>query len=350
MNRRQFLATTGLGAMGTSALLASGAYSGVAADRHATIEVATDPDAYLGLSPIDTPNSDNYATIDGNGHLAIAIGENPNGGQGVNSNSTTWFDGLFEICNGGTATASVSVEPYENDHVDLYRQSEMESNQDGPASNQDEPERPSLVGTENAVTLAVGDCVVAGVRTETHGVDATGDEPLFDESVTFVADADPDPPLDPNPWLADAQTDAGGLFIHEGSEIVAMEPGDQLPDFGVRIPIYANRSGSPIEVFVDDNHRYTQTMRGFEPYDGSAFIDGSRTPWARQPSRAGTPRGGDPYELVDVREGSETDIEVEWQPIGGSGASVSHADTRSVSHSIERVTLNENSLYHSLPE
>ena len=328
MNRRQFLATTGLGAIGTSALLASGAYSTITADRHTTIEVATDPDAYLGLSPIDTPNSDNYATIDENGHLAIDIEENPNGGHGVNSNSTTWFDGLFEICNQGTTTVGVYVESYENDHVDLYHQ--------------DDSTRPSLVGEEQAITLAVGDCVVAGIRTETHGVDATGHDPLFDETVQFVADVDFDPPFDPNPWLEEAQTDVGGLFIHDGHEIVAMEPGDQLPEFGVRIPIYANRSSEPIEVFVDDNDRYTQIMRGFAPYDGSEFIDGSRTPWARQPSRAGTPRGGDSFELVDVREGSTTDIEVEWQPIGATGSVTTSA--------VDRQELNEKSVYLTVPE
>ena len=101
MNRRQFLATTGLGAVGTSTLLGTGACSTVASDRHASIAVATDPHASLRLSPIDTPNSDIYATIDGNGHFAITVGENPNGGQGDNSNSITVFDGRFEICNGG---------------------------------------------------------------------------------------------------------------------------------------------------------------------------------------------------------------------------------------------------------
>ena len=372
MNRRQFLATTGLGAIGTSAVLGSGAFSSIAADRHASIAIASDPDAYLRLSPLDTPNSDNYATIDGNGHLAIDIGENPNGGQGVNSNSITVFDGLFEICNQGTAAASVHVEPYENEHVDIYHhdgdiyqqdgdgyhhdgdhQEGAAEHQEGDGFHYDSADRPSLVGAENAITLGVGACIVAGIRTATHGVDATGDEPLFDESVQFVADVDPDPPLDPNPWLEDAQTEVGGLFIHDGSEVVAMEPGDQLPAFGVRIPIYANRSGSPIEVFVDNNDRITQTMRGFEPYDGSAFIDGSRTPWARQPSRSGTPRGGDLYELVAVREGTETDIEVEWQPIGAAAAvdgAGDRSNNRIGNRSVEHGELNENSVYHSLPK
>ena len=183
MKRRNFLIGASGTAIGASALIGTGAFSRVESDRHVSIEVAKDPDAYLGLSAIDTPNSDNYVDLDEKGHLEISIGENPNGGEGVNSNSTTWFDGMFEVCNQGKETAGVHIESFElpEGAVDFYR---YEDDDDEPG------DEVSIVGEENLVELDVGHCMLVGVRTETHAVDATGADPLFDQDVQFVADVE----------------------------------------------------------------------------------------------------------------------------------------------------------------
>ena len=66
MKRRQFILGTGAAAAGGSALLGSGAFSSVEAERDVTVEVADDADGYLGLEPSDGPNSE-YATVDSDG-------------------------------------------------------------------------------------------------------------------------------------------------------------------------------------------------------------------------------------------------------------------------------------------
>ena len=207
MKRRNFLIGASGTAIGASALIGSGAFSRVESDRQVSIEVAEDPDAYLGLSPIDTPNSDNYVDLDEKGHLEISIGENPNGGEGVNSNSTTWFDGLFKVCNQGKETAGVYIEDFEDEHVDFYRYDDEEG-QPG--------DELSIVGKVNTVELEVGECMEVGIRTETHGVDAN-DGPLFDQDVQFIADVG----IEPAMLVVDQESD--------GYEVNAANAGEELP-------------------------------------------------------------------------------------------------------------------------
>ena len=75
MERRTFLIGAGGIALGGSALLGSGAFSRVESQRMVNIEVAPDPDAYLGLVPLETPNSYNYVGLDEKGHLFVSIDE-----------------------------------------------------------------------------------------------------------------------------------------------------------------------------------------------------------------------------------------------------------------------------------
>lgn len=188
MDRRKFLTGIGGVAVGGSALLGSGAFSRVESQRSVSIAVAEDPDAYLGLKPLDTPNSDNYVGLDDNGHLYVDIGENPNGGEGVNSNSRTWFDGLFEICNQGKEDACVYWEY--GDDFDMRDEAELFFYYDG-----DEDDDPSTSGRIDVeagreVPLALGECVRIGLRTETFDVDGTDDDPLFDGEIQLTADVD----------------------------------------------------------------------------------------------------------------------------------------------------------------
>lgn len=104
MQRRKFLIASGALAAGGAAALGSGAFSRVESQRAVTIQVANDANAYLGFLPKETPNSDNYFDYDNQGHAYINIADQAEGGgEGINSNSRTWFDGLFELCNQGKA-------------------------------------------------------------------------------------------------------------------------------------------------------------------------------------------------------------------------------------------------------
>lgn len=213
MDRRKFLIGMGALTAGGAAAIGTGAFSRVESQRMVSIQVAEDPDAYLGLKPLDTPNSNNYVSLDGNGHLQIDIGEHddfePNGnaapGQGVNSDSFTWFDGMFEICNQGKADATISYELPDVDEAGHSSLGEDWTAPDedydeqvvgfywiaGPDEDDSELEEGDRVFVEEGqeVPLPLGECVEIGVRTVTKGVDATVDDPLIDGEVVVTADA-----------------------------------------------------------------------------------------------------------------------------------------------------------------
>ena len=184
MERRNFLIGMGSTAAGASALIGSGAFSRVESQRHVTVEVAEDPDAYLGLEPSGSPNGENYAEINDNGHLEIDIGENPNDGEGVNSNSVTWFDCVFTVRNQGKATADFYIEDGDGlgegeGKIDFYT---------GEASGSDgDDELNTIVGESYSQELEEGEeGICVGIRVNSA---EDQDDPLFDDHVTLVADS-----------------------------------------------------------------------------------------------------------------------------------------------------------------
>ena len=111
MKRRTFLIGTGTAATSGAALVGSGAFSGVVSKRETRITVAHDEDAYLGLKRSDGPNR-SYVDYDDKKHLRLRMNKkNPTegGGKGVNSDSISWFDNLFHVCNQGKEPAKVFV-------------------------------------------------------------------------------------------------------------------------------------------------------------------------------------------------------------------------------------------------
>ena len=145
MERRKFLIGTGALAAGGAAALGSGAFSRVESDRAVTIQVANDANAYLGFKELDTPNSDNYFSYDAQGHAELNIAaQAEGGGEGINSNSRTWFDGLFELCNQGKEDitrieldgSGLTVNDA-NDALDVWFYTSYDSNL--PPSNQNPP-------------------------------------------------------------------------------------------------------------------------------------------------------------------------------------------------------------------
>jgi hypothetical protein len=146
MERRKFLIGIGSATVGGSALLGSGAFSRVESHRQVAVQVANDANAYLGFLPLETPNSNNYFDYDDQGHAFIDIADQAEGGgEGINSNSLTWFDGLFELCNQGKAPitrieldgSELTVND-ENDALDVWVYSSYDS--DLPPSNSTPPD------------------------------------------------------------------------------------------------------------------------------------------------------------------------------------------------------------------
>lgn len=192
MDRRKFLIGMGALTAGGAAALGTGAFSRVESNRAVNIEVAADPDAYLGLVPMDTPNGNNYVGLDDNGHLFIDIGEHDDfdpseypakPGQGVNSDSYTWFDGLFEICNQGKDDADVSY-----DLGDAVQEENETDDQTVAFYWIDDQGNRVLVEEGQEVPLELGDCVEIGLRTATHGINAAN-TPIVDGDVIVTADS-----------------------------------------------------------------------------------------------------------------------------------------------------------------
>ena len=191
MERRKFLIGLGSATVGGSALLGSGAFTRVEAQRRVKIEVAEDPDAYLGLDGcVDSPNS-SYTRLDDSGHLEVEMSpENPTeaGGQGINSDSFTYFDDVFEIRNQGKQAVCIWIEAEPNPELE-----------DPPEEYADEPriafynseQDDFLVEPDESYLLGVGERKCVGIRTMTKGLDA-GDQLIENNEIVIHADADAD--------------------------------------------------------------------------------------------------------------------------------------------------------------
>ena len=203
MKRRKFLVGVGSTAAAGSALIGSGAFSRVESQRSLTVQAAEDTRAYLGMDKCrymggETPNS-SYAHLDGDGHLEIFMNEEnptiPNSdlGDGINSDSTSWFDNVFQICNQGKQASCVYIEDDEDWPT-------VESGDDVPSDAvgkrqvdfyyMDEDGR-SIVGEDNKLTLTLGECVCIGIKTRSYNL-SEGDSALaaLDDEIQIIATVD----------------------------------------------------------------------------------------------------------------------------------------------------------------
>ncbi len=200
MDRRKFLLGAGGAAVGGSALLGSGAFTRVESQRAVTIEVAEDPNAYLGMQGCpDSPNQ-SYTNIDDQGHLEVDMSQsNPTDadGQGINSDSYSYFDDVFQICNNGKQAACIYIEDsdswptYDPEGEDPQRRVEFYTGSSMGATNLNDLADQSVIGEGNSTLLPVGECLCVGIATVSKDL-SNGDLLLdaLDNEVTIVADAD----------------------------------------------------------------------------------------------------------------------------------------------------------------
>ena len=100
--RRSMLAGLGTVLGGSGALVGSGAFSSVDAERRVTVQTAGDADALLAIEP--GPDGEPYLVGDGtDGPLAIDLTAR----EGFNRNGTTAIDQLLTVTNNGTNAVSV---------------------------------------------------------------------------------------------------------------------------------------------------------------------------------------------------------------------------------------------------
>jgi len=97
----------GLGSLaaGGAATIGTGAFASVEATRTVNVDVVGDQAAYLGLSP-ESP----YAEYTSNNQLKLDFGPNGDGGQGVNADAVTTFDGVFMMMNNGPNELDITID------------------------------------------------------------------------------------------------------------------------------------------------------------------------------------------------------------------------------------------------
>jgi hypothetical protein len=117
MKRRSFVAGLGAAVAGSGALVSTGAFSSVEADRTVSIALASEDNSFLGVKPSTGANgafasqatsAANILSLDFNGEIPEAV--NSEGGIGVGQSSVYDFDDVFRIENAGTQTTYVSID------------------------------------------------------------------------------------------------------------------------------------------------------------------------------------------------------------------------------------------------
>jgi len=181
----------------------TGAFSSIQADRDIKINVTGDANAYLRLGPCTdengnpTPNGD--YVVQRNGQFAIDLTDD-NGqvlGGGVNAESLSTFDNVFEVCNQGTQPVCVDFrtnsEPIpEGTTVPTYSDAEPGDPSVVFYEGDDESARIDVdeldVGRAGAFHLEVGECQCVGFAVRTFGFEE-GDDLFANSGITFRAEA-----------------------------------------------------------------------------------------------------------------------------------------------------------------
>ena len=177
MDRKKLFFGLGV-ASGGAAVIGSGAFSSIQAERGVSIEVVGDDAAYLALEPAEGPNGQ-YASINENGLLEVQVSDENEAitGEGVNPNS--WYDlgDVFKITNQGSQEVGVWIE-HDSEYVEFKTGSKPLDENSSP------------------VFAEPGNSLVVRILIDTRNKD--GDvETLLDEiSIHANADADsePEPP------------------------------------------------------------------------------------------------------------------------------------------------------------
>ncbi len=117
ISRRNVLLGAGAVVAGGGAVLGTGAFTTVQAERTVNVETAGDSGAFLGLEPAKDntgtqyPNADDYAEINNDDLLEVTIPD-------VNLNAITHIDKVFQVTNNGTQPVVLYIEELPNNTDD----------------------------------------------------------------------------------------------------------------------------------------------------------------------------------------------------------------------------------------
>ena len=205
MKRRKMLAGLGSVAAGGAAVVGTGAFTSVTADRTVDVTVAGDASAYLGLEPVGgSPNSDYVLTngdevsFDFSGDDGDSSGGGAVDGDGFNPDATTRINDLLRVTNQGTQSAAfwVNIENLGAGSdfltVEASGYSTFDSSFGSTTGASDQLAYDGgNAGSVDEYTLGTGEDIYLHLI-----VDASGQSPnSFSGTVTFVAENGGSPPL-----------------------------------------------------------------------------------------------------------------------------------------------------------
>lgn len=177
MNRRRLLELLGLATASSGAVMGTGAFSSVTAERKVSVSVVEDRGAFLKLIPDDDSGLVRTNASDGTLEFDIPGLNNaskPNLGEGVGSDSSYAFLNLVEVTNQGTTDAQLysrgSNLPPEIERVGLVG-----------------PNGAPLIGSENTVPLTLGETLSMGLFIETAPGAEVGEGPIS-ANIQIIAD------------------------------------------------------------------------------------------------------------------------------------------------------------------
>jgi len=193
MKRRTLLFGLGGATASGSALIGSGAFTSVEADREIGITVQGDAESYLELGPClddegeETSNA-TFVGTESDGQMAISMDESAvddesgdeHVGEGVSADTITRFDNVFRVCNRGTQPVCVDfradVLALPVDAPDHVKSTAEEGDPTVTFYLADDPHAriPLSVADPNAdpaLRLGVGECACVGIETRTFGID-----------------------------------------------------------------------------------------------------------------------------------------------------------------------------------
>ena len=192
----------GLGGLiaGGGALIGTGAFDTVEAERTVSVETAGDADAFLGLE--DARGDGEYVEAD-NGTIQINLDGNTEGAEGLNQNADTTFRELVEVTNQGTQTVeTINLEMFTPDGENTGADNDVGDQTFWFPIDEVEGGGQDLIGNNDDILgqgdtpdqLAPGDAINFGIEVrltedELHG-DGDGDLPNGDYTLSITAEAE----------------------------------------------------------------------------------------------------------------------------------------------------------------
>ena len=211
MNRRNVLIGLGGLVAGGGALIGTGAFDTVEAERTVSVETAGDADAFLGLTAAGDPDENDFVEEEGEGTISInidATADAEGGGEGLNQNARTRFNNLVTITNQGTQdvdsiTLGFTSDDQAPDQEDLNYEdtftfpvsanadeSDFQNNDNLVSPGEGGEPGEILTGNNTPSDLTPGDEVTFGLEIDLiEGGDQNNDLPNGDYTLTIEANA-----------------------------------------------------------------------------------------------------------------------------------------------------------------